>query len=94
MGRIIPKLKSLPRRKTPSAIYIEMHQLANERERLNKELIRLGDRTQEIKTRLQELDKDIKNLEVEIGQPIAATKQISEPKSQLNKLYKSLVIEY
>jgi len=42
MSRIPPKLstklRSTPRRKTPSAIYIEMPQLANERERLQEEL--------------------------------------------------------
>ncbi len=56
MSRIPPKLstklRSTPRRKTPSAIYIEMRQLANERERLQEELKRLSDRTTEVQQRL------------------------------------------
>jgi RNase adaptor protein for sRNA GlmZ degradation len=50
--KLSTKLRSTPRRKTPSAIYIEMRQLANERERLQEELKRLSDRTTEVQQRL------------------------------------------
>lgn len=61
--RIQPKLRSMPLRKTPSAVYIQMHQLANEKERLQQELRVLCDRHQQILQRLQELDQGLIALE-------------------------------
>ncbi len=61
--RIQPKLRSIPLRSTPSAIYIQMHQLANEKERLQQELVRLSDRQKEVLQRLAELDRDLSRLE-------------------------------
>ncbi len=49
---IQPKLRSMPLRKTPSALYIQMHQLANEKESLQEELVRVCDRQQQIVNRL------------------------------------------
>jgi predicted nuclease with TOPRIM domain len=98
------KLRSMPRRKTPSAVYIEMHQLANERERLQKELKNLGDRTLEVHQRLQELELNLNTLEAEVAgsnsKPIqpndfidGSDRQTSLP-MPLNSKYQSLVIEY
>jgi chromosome segregation ATPase len=56
----------MPLRKTPSAIYIQMHQLANEKERLQDELIRVRDRQQQIIERLAELDRNLAQLDGEI----------------------------
>jgi hypothetical protein len=61
--RIQPKLRSIPASKSPSAIYIQMHQLATERERLQQELIRLCDRQGQIIKRLKELDQGLNQLE-------------------------------
>ncbi|MEI6427371.1 MAG: hypothetical protein WCO45_03125 [Pseudanabaena sp. ELA607] len=61
--RIQPKLRSIPLRSTPSAIYIQMHQLANEKERLQQELVRLSERQKEVLQRLAELDRDLSRLE-------------------------------
>ncbi len=63
--RIQPKLRAMPLRKTPSAIYIQMHQLANEKERLQEEWVRLQERQQLILKRLQELDRDLAQLETD-----------------------------
>ncbi len=63
---IQPKLRSMPLRKTPSAIYIQMHQLANEKERLQDELIRVRDRQQQIIDRLAELDRNLAQLDSEV----------------------------
>jgi len=63
---IQPKLRSMPLRKTPSALYIQMHQLANEKERLQEELIRVCDRQQQIIDRLAELDRNLAQLDSEV----------------------------
>ncbi len=63
---IQPKLRSMPLRKTPSAIYIQMHQLANEKERLQEELIRVRDRQQQIIARLAELNLNLAQLDSEV----------------------------
>ncbi|ELS32147.1 MULTISPECIES: hypothetical protein [Pseudanabaena] len=63
---IQPKLRSMPLRKTPSALYIQMHQLANEKERLQQELVRVCDRQQQIINRLAELDRDLAQLDSEV----------------------------
>jgi chromosome segregation ATPase len=63
---IQPKLRSMPLRKTPSALYIQMHQLANEKERLQEELIRVRDRQQHIIDRLAELDRNLAQLDSEV----------------------------
>ncbi len=63
---IQPKLRSMPLRKTPSALYIQMHQLANEKERLQEELVRVCDRQQQIIDRLAELDRNLAQLDSEV----------------------------
>jgi len=63
---IQPKLRSMPLKKTPSALYIQMHQLANEKERLQKELVRVCDRQQQIVNRLAELDRNLAQLDSEV----------------------------
>jgi len=64
---IQPKLRSMPLKKTPSALYIQMHQLANEKERLQEELVRVGDRQKQIINRLVELDCNLAQLDSEVG---------------------------
>ncbi len=61
MMRPLPRkrLRSLPPKKTPSSIYIRLHQLANEREHLLQERQRLEARQRYIDGRLQELDRQI-----------------------------------
>ena len=63
---IQPKLRSMPLRKTPSALYIQMHQLANEKERLQEELVRVCDRKQQILDRLAELDRNLAQLDLDV----------------------------
>ncbi|MCY7331619.1 MAG: hypothetical protein LH649_02955 [Pseudanabaena sp. CAN_BIN31] len=104
---IQPKLRSMPLRKTPSAIYIQMHQLANEKERLQEELVRVGDRQQQIVNRLAELDRNLTQLDLDIENS-AASAEISEAQF-VNKIkakpieriqttrgttYESMTIEY
>jgi predicted nucleic acid-binding Zn-ribbon protein len=100
------KLRSMPRSKAPSAIYIQMHQLANQRERLQDELKRLGDRSTEVYKQLQELEVSLNQLESEATQynlafePLASTPKptalISHQTqtNNQNSQYKSFVIEY
>lgn len=61
--RIEAKLRSMPTRKTPSAVYVQMHQLANEKERLQQEVRRLSDRQAQVIQRLQEIDQNLAKLE-------------------------------
>jgi len=56
----------MPLRKTPSALYIQMHQLANEKERLQEELVRVCDRQQQIIARLAELDCNLAKLDLDL----------------------------
>ncbi|PZU97692.1 MAG: hypothetical protein DCE90_06305 [Pseudanabaena sp.] len=63
---IQPRLRSMPLRKTPSALYIQMHQLANEKERLQEELVRVCDRQQQIIDRLAELDRNLAQLDLDV----------------------------
>jgi hypothetical protein len=87
--RIQPKLRSIPASKSPSAIYIQMHQIAIERERLQDELIRLCDRQSQIISRLKELDQGLNQLEenatngaidFDLSQVDAATAEMIETK--------------
>jgi len=104
---IQPKLRSMPLRKTPSAIYIQMHQLANEKERLQEELVRVCDRQQQIMNRLVELDRNLEQLDGEVENN-AVSAEMSEAQF-VNKIkakpieriqttrgvtYESMTIEY
>ncbi|PZO35672.1 MAG: hypothetical protein DCF19_23420 [Pseudanabaena frigida] len=104
---IQPKLRSMPLRKTPSAIYIQMHQLANEKERLQEELVRVCDRQQQIMNRLVELDRNLEQLDSEVENN-AVSAEMSEAQF-VNKIkakpteriqttrgvtYESMTIEY
>lgn len=87
----------MPRRKTPSAVYIQMHQLANERERLQEELKRLSDRTSEIQQRLHQLEVNLNKLEAEATQynSLSESEPISLNNTPIqNHNYQSFVIEY
>ena len=65
---IQPKLRSMPRRKSLSAVYMQMHQLANEKERLQQEMGMLSDRQQQINARLREIDRDLALMEAQAGE--------------------------
>ncbi len=104
---IQPKLRSMPLRKTPSAIYIQMHQLANEKERLQEELVRVCDRQQQIIDRLAELDRNLAQLDLDVENN-AVSAEISEAQfvqkirvkptertqTVQGKTYNSMTIEY
>ncbi len=101
-------LRSMPLRKTAAAVYIQMHTLANEKDRLQAELIRLDTRTAEVHNRLQELELSLNQLESEAIQYKSgniATKtgsgNFKNPKSEnailptaQNPKYKNFVIEF
>lgn len=61
--RIQPKLRSMPRKHTPSAIYLQMHQLANEKERLQQEVAMLQDRQRQVLQRLTEIETELLQLD-------------------------------
>jgi predicted nucleic acid-binding Zn-ribbon protein len=104
---IQPKLRSMPLRKSPSALYIQMHQLANEKERLQEELVRVSDRQQQIVTRLAELDRNLAQLDSDVENN-AVSAEMSEaqfinkikanPKERVQIVrgvsYDSMTIEY
>ncbi|MBD2319031.1 hypothetical protein [Phormidium tenue] len=104
---IQPKLRSMPLRKTPSALYIQMHQLANEKERLQEELVRVSDRQQQIVNRLAELDRNLAQLDLEVENN-AVSAEMSEaqfvnkikakPTERIQTIrgatYESMTIEY
>ncbi len=96
------KIRSMPLRQTPAAVYIQMHQLANERERLQKELVKLRDRTLQVQQRLGEVELNLTKLESEATEYTIRT-DISiavKPSPQAQKItastktYNSFVIEY
>lgn len=104
---IQPKLRSMPLRKTPSALYIQMHQLANEKERLQEELVRVCDRQQQIVNRLAELDRNLAQLDLEVENNAVSAemseaqfiekikaKPIERTQTIHGTTYKSMTIEY
>jgi len=97
------RIRSMPLRQTPSAVYIQMHQLANERERLQKELAKLADRTLQVQQRLVEVDMSLNQLEaqataytlpVESSLTKVKNSQPLQKVTAANKTYNSFVIEY
>jgi hypothetical protein len=62
-----PKLRSIPARKSLAALYMQMYQLANEKERLQQELSMLGDRQRQINARLREIERDLAIIEAQAG---------------------------
>jgi len=104
---IQPKLRSMPLRKSPSALYIQMHQLANEKERLQEELVRVCDRQQQIIDRLAELDRNLAQLDLDVeNNAVSAemseaqfvqkirTKPTERTETVHGKIYNSMIIEY
>lgn len=104
---IQPKLRSMPLRKSPSALYIQMHQLANEKERLQEELVRVCDRQQQIMNRLAELDRSLAQLDsdvennaisAEMSEAQFINKIKAKPKERVQVVhgvsYESMTIEY
>ncbi|MDX1977652.1 MAG: hypothetical protein SFT94_08255 [Pseudanabaenaceae cyanobacterium bins.68] len=59
------KLRSAPVRRGASSIYLRMHQLANQQERLERELQTLSDRTQVVVQLVGELEQELSGLAVE-----------------------------
>jgi HPt (histidine-containing phosphotransfer) domain-containing protein len=64
------KLRSAPAHGTASSVYLRMHQLANEQERLEKELINLSDRTQEVVKLIAELQNELGGLSGEASRQL------------------------
>jgi predicted nucleic acid-binding Zn-ribbon protein len=60
-----PKLRSIPRRQTESALYAEMQQLTVEKQRLNQELEFIRERQGQIHARLQEIEQAMQHLQQE-----------------------------
>jgi len=84
-----------------------MHQLANEKERLQEELVRVCDRQQQIVNRLAELDRNLAQLDLDVENN-AVSAEMSETQF-INKIkanpteriktirgatYESMTIEY
>jgi septal ring factor EnvC (AmiA/AmiB activator) len=55
----------MPQQKNSSSIYLQLHQLASEKERLKKELQTLHDRSQQVLQRLDDLERECTKLEAE-----------------------------
>ncbi len=91
-----PKLRSIPRRKTESALYAEMQQLTVEKQRLNQELEAIQERQGQIHTRLQEIDQAMQQLRQDAetfattagGDPVSPSKprQHKSPLSQFSPM--------
>ncbi|MEE3718678.1 hypothetical protein V2H45_18205 [Tumidithrix elongata RA019] len=99
----------MPPRKSPSAIYIQMHQLANEKERLHQELAMLCDRQLQIMQRLGELDRGLAKLESDVAEntlnvdfftdatptvKAQKTRQVKTVRSSSGNPFDSMTIEY
>lgn len=59
------KLRSAPVRQGASATYLRMHQLANQQERLERELQTLSDRTRVVVQLIGELERELNGLAME-----------------------------
>jgi predicted nucleic acid-binding Zn-ribbon protein len=55
----------MPRKHTLSAIYMQMHQLANEKERLQQEISMLQERQRQVFRRMTEIEENLSHLEEE-----------------------------
>jgi predicted nucleic acid-binding Zn-ribbon protein len=84
-----------------------MHQLANEKERLQEELVRVSDRQQQIMNRLAELDRSLAQLDsdvennaisAEMSEAQFINKIKAKPKERVQVVhgvsYESMTIEY
>jgi len=98
---IQPKLRAMPSRKSLSAVYMQMHQLANEKERLQQEMAMISDRQQQISARLREIDRDLAIMEAQAGNidnPIhTADSPIDLPTKttpQLSSKFQEMIIDY
>lgn len=108
MSRVHIKLRSIPKIKSSSAVYIQLHQLANQRDRLQAELYRIGDRTDEIHQQLQKIELELNQLEAEAADynknkvlPISPTNSslhgqptVVQTKAAQTHKYQSFVVEY
>lgn len=63
-----PKLRTIPRRQTESAVYSEIQQLTVEKQRLQQELIAMQERKGQIEERLGILDQSIVALKKQADQ--------------------------
>ncbi|MEN9220916.1 MAG: hypothetical protein Q6M04_00605 [Thermostichus sp. BF3_bins_97] len=77
-----PKLRSIPRRKTESALYAEMQQLTVEKQRLNQELESIQERQGQIHTRLQEIDQAMLQLKQDAETFTAEAPEESAPTAE------------
>jgi len=96
---IQPKLRAMPSRKSLSAVYMQMHQLANEKERLQQEMAMISDRQQQISARLREIDRDLAIMEAQAGNidnPFhTGDSPIELPaKVQLSSKFQAMTIDY
>ncbi|HBW58535.1 MAG TPA: sugar ABC transporter ATP-binding protein [Oscillatoriales bacterium UBA8482] len=70
---ILPKISTMPRRKTEATLYRSLYQLAVEKKRLQEELASLGQRFETVTQRLEQIESQIQGLETDV-------KQIAQPK--------------
>jgi predicted nucleic acid-binding Zn-ribbon protein len=76
----------MPTPKNSSSVYLRLHQVTNEKERLQKELQTLHDRSRAILLRLDELDCERTKLEAEATQSgITLDDNIEQLKADLNQ---------
>jgi predicted nucleic acid-binding Zn-ribbon protein len=76
----------MPTPKNSSSVYLHLHQVTSEKERLQKELQTLHDRSQAILLRLDELDRERTKLEAEATQSgITLDDNIEQLKADLNQ---------
>jgi chromosome segregation ATPase len=97
------KLRCMPAKGTVSSVYLRMHQLANQKERSERELQALSDRTQELVTLIGEVERELVALQSEVARQTTQSeiktvnvtpRSLFKLQSASGKSYQHMVLDY
>jgi septum formation inhibitor MinC len=97
------KLRSAPARSGASTVYLRMYQLSNEKERLQRELQTLSDRTNQVILSLAELERELatlgseatrQNIQSEIQVVAVSPRRAYKVRSDSGVNYDGMTIDY
>jgi cell division protein FtsB len=93
----------MPAKGTASSVYLRMHQIANQKERSERELQALSDRTQELVKVIGELDRELvalqaqatcQTIQSEIKTVNVTPRSLFKLQSASGKSYQHMVLDY
>lgn len=99
LGRIRPKISTMPRQQSEASAYLDTYKLVVERKRLQQELQQIEQRRRQIDQRMVELDQQINDLETKLQQMRSASPvqpQLASPKTTplTDEGFNTLFLEY